>query len=69
MVRTMATQSEPPEIKGTHHPATAAGFAQLINEANKITEVYRLVTVVRLDKVLAAVYEKRPRKTGDSFFV
>lgn len=46
-------------FRGETYPATPAGFADLITDANiRVTEGYRLVTVVQITKgVLGVIYE------------
>ena len=63
----MATQSEP-SIKGEVYKATKEGFAELLADANRFAATHSLVTVVRLDKALAAVYERKPEKHPGSLF-
>lgn len=64
-----ATPSEE-AIFGEVFPATAAGFAAAIAHANDMKRKgYRLVTLVRLDKALAAVYEKSTTSTSSGSLV
>jgi hypothetical protein len=51
------------------HPATALGFAACLEEANKVSvDGYELVTIVRLESHIAAVFQKRTSQASDSFF-
>jgi hypothetical protein len=70
----MGTRSK--KVEGSLFAATKEGFQQLLDEANEIADRYRLVTVVRLDKAIAAVYVEHsdatapptPVPSGSSFF-
>lgn len=65
----MATPSDQ-DIIGEVFPATAVGFAKAIAHANDMKKNgFRLVTLVRLDKALAAVYEKSTTSTSSGSLV
>ncbi len=56
------------KVTGKAYPASKKGLEDLLEDANGLADKYRLVTVVRLDNAMAAIYEARPPKEGDSFF-
>ena len=48
-------------ITGETYPATKQGFIDLIKDANrKKAESVKLITIVKLDKTIAALYEEVP---------
>lgn len=62
---TPTTKSEdaPDMVRGTLEPATRDGFVELMKKANAFLaseegKGYRLLTIVRLEKAIAAVYTR-----------
>lgn len=54
---------EPDMVRGALQPATREGFAELMKNANTFLaseegKGYRLLTIVRLEKAIAAVYTR-----------
>lgn len=62
------TKSEAPEmVRGNLEPATREGFVELIRKANSFLaspagEGYRLLTITRLEKAIAAVFVRGATK-------
>ena len=69
---TATNPSNPPTIAGNTYPATRAGFVAFLDEANRVrADGYELVTLVRLERAIAAVYRRKAdgaTTSGDRFF-